>query len=684
MVTSANFTSPPNVDNPWKINYYYVHGVVFERSGRMQAGIQFKSKRRYIKWGVFMTLIYVFLFVLFCSKPIEAAEISDEFSANDSQVWRFLGEHTEGFEGNSADGISLYNARGGGNKYTGITYVHNEAFDSDVRFNGIDVSHWNGDIDWKKVKADGIDFALIRVGHREAKDGSITEDRKYKENIEQATAAGVMVGVYIYSQAITPEEAVEEANYILSRISGYNMALPVVIDYEYGYYKVNGVDVNGRLLNANLSREAATEICNTFCAKVKSAGYIPMVYANKHMLMENLNADDISSKYKIWLARWNNNSEYNGKYEFWQYTDKGIVDGIQGYVDCDFWYCGDYTPVFNAKYYLATYPDLARAYGNDEVKAFQHFINQGMDEGRRGNQTFDVYSYRGRYADLQRAYGTDIKRYYMHYLQQGIRENRNGSLNSASYTVTFDCGGGVIKTQKVMFGHAASLPSVNKSGGTMLGWSGDYSCVTSDRTVTASWSFVYQGVDYGSVYDVDYYLGKNADLRSAFGSNGIAALQHFVNHGMSEGRQAKDSFSVVSYKNLYPDLRQAYGTDLRRYYRHYIERGKREGRRTTGYENVVVGGVTVYNGIDYSAVYDCNYYVTRYADLYRAFGYNDLALLRHFVNCGMQEGRQAKDNFNVLAYKNRYVDLQSAYGNDLKSYYLHYINRGRREGRNAL
>lgn len=211
---------------------------------------------------------------------------------------------------------------------------------------------------------------------------------------------------------------------------------------------------------------------------------------------------------------------------------------------------------------------------------------------------------------------------------------------------------------------------------------------------------IYEGKDYSLVYDYDYYINKYEDLKKAFGDDERAALRHFVNSGMREGRQAIEDFNVQFYKNKYADLQKAFGNDLKLYYTHYINYGKREGRiaagsvenpaQTTPSENPEnpespeeTTYTNVYDGVDYSAVYDYEYYINKYSDVKAIFGNNDEAVLKHFVNFGMKEGRQAKEDFDVKSYKNRYKDLRNAYGSDLKSYYLHYVNYGQREGRKA-
>ena len=213
---------------------------------------------------------------------------------------------------------------------TGEAYTHNARFaDCTVR-NGIDVSYYQGNIDWNAVKSSGVEFAFIRVGYRGYSTGGLAVDTKAADNLRGAINAGLKVGVYIFSQAITQQEAREEAQYVLNQISGYRITMPVVMDYEYAG---NGT---GRLYNAKLSREQATAIVNTFCEYITQAGYEPMVYANKNMLEKSLNAGSIP--YKVWIANYTTKTEYQGAYEFWQYSSSGTVNGINGRVDSNFWY----------------------------------------------------------------------------------------------------------------------------------------------------------------------------------------------------------------------------------------------------------------------------------------------------------------------------------------------------------
>lgn len=290
------------------------------------------------------------------------------------------------------------------------------------------------------------------------------------------------------------------------------------------------------------------------------------------------------------------------------------------------------SPIFDITYYKKNNPDLAAVYGDDLKKYCTHFAVYGMNEGRQGCATFNVNSYKLQYADLRQAYGNDLSKYYEHYLKYGYRENRKGT-----------------------------------------------GCTSRQGYVTQ-----YNGVDYASVYNCDYYLANNADVKNAYGSNDdIAVLQHFVNYGMNEGRQASSNFNATSYRLQYVDLRNAYGGQLKSYYEHYMRYGKKEGRVATGC-TTVQGATTIHNGVDYSAVYDYYYYVANNADVKKAFGNDDVAVLQHFLNYGMKEGRCAKETFAVQSYRSRYADLQSAYGDNLPAYYMHYISYGQNEGRSGV
>lgn len=253
----------------------------------------------------------------------------------------------EGNNGTAIDDDPLYGRENG---YTDVDfyglqtmsvdeeYIHNVQFLSgNYKIHKvIDVSKYQKDIDWVKVKQSGVDYAIIRAGFRGYGDiGTLNTDSYFKQNIEGALAAGIEVGVYFFSQAITEIEATEEAKYVLDLIEEYEISLPVAIDFEYAYDKSG---VTGRLYSADLSKEAATQICKKFCTAVEDKGYTAMVYANRSMLENGLDASEIAENYKIWLAHYTDCTDYAGDYEFWQYTQSGTVDGITTNVDLNFWY----------------------------------------------------------------------------------------------------------------------------------------------------------------------------------------------------------------------------------------------------------------------------------------------------------------------------------------------------------
>lgn len=222
-------------------------------------------------------------------------------------------------------------------KYDKKTYTHNTKFDTFNKVVGIDVSMHNKTVDFNKVKADGIDFVYVRVGYTgyTKKKLSLNYDPYYQENITNALAAGLQVGVYWYSQALNEEEALQEANMLLNVIGSYNITMPVVYDYEFA-----GVGEDGRLDSANLSKAQMTANSLAFLNRVSQMGYTPCFYANYSFLKNRVYASQISSIAKIWLAHYNTSTDYPGDYEYWQYTSDGRVNGISGRVDMNVWYQG--------------------------------------------------------------------------------------------------------------------------------------------------------------------------------------------------------------------------------------------------------------------------------------------------------------------------------------------------------
>lgn len=202
---------------------------------------------------------------------------------------------------------------------------------------GIDVSKWQGNIDWAKVKASGIKFAMIRIGFR-GEDGVIYKDSYADYNIQNAVKNGILVGIYFNSTAISESEASEEAVYTVNAIQGYKISYPVVYDCE-------GFNLSSSRMNS-LTNTQRTNNALAFLKYVNSSGYDAMTYSSTSEL-ENSSSWNTSSlaKYKIWVARYPATTypdikvpPYSGKYNMWQYTNKGSVSGISGNVDLDIAY----------------------------------------------------------------------------------------------------------------------------------------------------------------------------------------------------------------------------------------------------------------------------------------------------------------------------------------------------------
>ncbi len=197
--------------------------------------------------------------------------------------------------------------------------LYNEAGEK-VSLTGVDVSKWDGSIDWKKAKNDGIEFAMIRVGNRgTGSTGKINLDPEFKNNVVNATEAGIKAGVYFFSQAITVDEAKEEAKFVINNIKNYNITFPVAFDTQYY--------TNARA--NNLSNELRTKIAKAFCEEIKKAGYTPVIYCSTDWSMLNLDLEALTD-FDIWHALYNTKTYYPYEFNIWEYSDKGSVNGFEG------------------------------------------------------------------------------------------------------------------------------------------------------------------------------------------------------------------------------------------------------------------------------------------------------------------------------------------------------------------
>lgn len=194
---------------------------------------------------------------------------------------------------------------------------------------GIDVSKWQGEIDWDKVKNAGVEFAIIRAGYRGSVTGVIVEDPYFQANMRGAAASGIPVGVYFFTQAVNEVEAVEEASAVLKLVQQYQLEYPIFIDTE-------GAGGNGRA--DNLDVETRTLVCEAFCRTIENGGYRAGVYASRNWYNNRLETARLDNDYYIWLAEYRSVPLYQGYYQMWQHTSKGKVDGISGNVDLNIAY----------------------------------------------------------------------------------------------------------------------------------------------------------------------------------------------------------------------------------------------------------------------------------------------------------------------------------------------------------
>ena len=188
---------------------------------------------------------------------------------------------------------------------------------------GIDVSEWQGSIDWQQVKDAGVEFVIIRVGARGTVEGKLLTDDRAQEYYAGATAVGLKVGAYFFSQSITVEEAVEEAQFLLDAVKDWDVALPLVYDWEY---------VGGEARTRKMDARTLTDMTKAFCDTIADAGYQPMLYFGRSQSTDLLHLEELVD-YPFWLAMYSTIMDYPYKIHMWQYTDTGSVPGISGNVD---------------------------------------------------------------------------------------------------------------------------------------------------------------------------------------------------------------------------------------------------------------------------------------------------------------------------------------------------------------
>lgn len=261
-----------------------------------------------IVWGIFMALKKLSYYenqVIVSEEPAEK-EWEDVPSAENALPRNTY--ESEGFY--ETDGIRFY-------EFDGITGVA-----------GIDVSAFQPSVDWQQVKSAGIEFAMIRLGYRGYTTGELDLDDCFLKHMDGALEAGLDVGVYFFSQALTPEEAAEEAEYVLTWLEGYDITYPVVFDWE---------EVEGPARTDNMNMLNLTSCAKAFCEKIEEAGYEAAVYFNQAYGYEQFNLVSIRD-YVFWLAEYAPAPTFAYDFTMWQYTNEGTVPGIEGPVDLNIYF----------------------------------------------------------------------------------------------------------------------------------------------------------------------------------------------------------------------------------------------------------------------------------------------------------------------------------------------------------
>lgn len=290
---------------------------------------------------------------------------------------------------------------------------------------GIDVSRWQGSIDWAKVQASGISFVILKAG---GSDSGRYRDKNFELFYSGAKAIGLKVGCYYFvGKGCTSAQAgMADAQHFLQLISGKSFDYPCYCDFEAPY-------ANTKVGN--------TDAVIAFCDTVKQAGFMTGIYASDISgFKDRLDISRLGA-YDKWVARYGSAPKYVADFQVWQYTSSGSVPGINGRVDMDisykdygggspkptsYYYMGaDFAPVFDPEYYANKYPDLEGAFGHDSAALWNHFQTFGMNEFRQASAEFNPQVYYDRYSDLRKAYGDNRPLYYWHYCYFGKAEGRS-------------------------------------------------------------------------------------------------------------------------------------------------------------------------------------------------------------------------------------------------------------------
>ncbi len=341
------------------------------------------------------------------------------------------------------------------------------------------------------------------------------------------------------------------------------------------------------------------------------------------------------------------------------------------------------SPVFNVKYYLDQYSDLKNVFKTNYQAAYEHFINNGLQEGRSGSPVFNAKYYMDNNADLKVAFKTDYTAACNHFISCGIKEGRK---SSPGYEVNFyrnyyedlrnmsnrDLLLHYIRNG-IKEGRVAKLDdSVEKivfNATVYAECNADLKAAFGNNEQKLKEHWLANGIREGRIasltYSPEVYRAVNNDLEKAFGNNNKALFDHFITSGIKEPRTSSLIFDLVRYLEANADIKNVYKSNFKEVYIHFLDCGLREGRQA-------------------SHVFHMRTYLNTYTDLKNAFGNNYTAAGIHFLNNGLKEGRKTSTNFDVKRYAANYADLKNAFGNNFKQYYLHYLTNGRREGRKGI
>lgn len=285
----------------------------------------------YLKWTVWICAVVLALAVgLLVFLEVDAAQKRQSIQApppvepQPSETQTMLPESTE----NSQETLPVWDMPE--NPYGPEDFVRTDGYltcTAGQSVLGIDVSAWQEKIDWAQVKAAGVEFAMIRLAWRGSSEGGLFADQWAVRNYEGAKSAGLQVGGYIFSQAITPEEAVEEAEFLLAMIEDWELDMPIVYDWEFaGGPRTDGMETPDIIACAK-----------AFCETIEEAGYRVMIYFNPNMTDYEHYLKELE-EYGYWLAMWKEEMDFPYRVDMWQYTDQGAVPGIDGNVDMNVYF----------------------------------------------------------------------------------------------------------------------------------------------------------------------------------------------------------------------------------------------------------------------------------------------------------------------------------------------------------